>query len=787
MMSTSKPTPAFLATLAAILGIGLALTPAAFAVPANYEGISADGKVAFFTTTDKLVSGDTDSRRDVYMRSFDPVVGGYVTREISTGPVGGNDAFDAFFSRASANGRQVFFSTDERLVSADTDQAVDVYLRDLAKGVTVLVSQGKAGCAPACGNGAADASFKDASADGAAAFFSTDERLVATDTDSAADIYRRDLDAGTTALVSAGEASCMPCGNGDETATMRGLSGDGLTAFFATFESLADADTDTAIDIYARDLPDGPTTLVSEGDAGCEPCGNDGSADVLFVSSSQDGTVAFFETKEGLVPGDADGGNDVYRRAVGTTTLVTDGTAAQKPANFAAASTDGSTVFFVTDEPLAGGGDTNGATDVYRWQGGAPSLVTSGTCCGSTFGAATADGTKVVFTTTEKLDATADTDGSADVYEQEIGGGAPALVSRGATACEPSCGNDAAAAIFNGISGDASRVFFSSVEGLASDDGDANADIYVRDLDDSTTTMASAEGVFCPTTPGGCDAIFRAASSDGARVFFQTTERLTEGDGDSELDVYEWDATQTQLHTRLVSTGNSVELGPSTPVLTGTSPASPGESTTPAIIGQADPDTSIKLYATPDCSGEVVATGTAAQLGGGGISTTVATGSTMSFRVTATDESGDTSACSNAVTYKQESAPPPPPPPPPGEGPGDGDSGSGSGGAGSGSGGTKKAGSKPGVVYVTPQTRITFAPAGKTLARRPVFRFTDATGQKGTSFRCKVDRERWRGCGSPTKLKKLKVGRHVFQVKAVNEVGVVEPAPQRRKFKVVAR
>jgi hypothetical protein len=68
-----------------------------------------------------------------------------------------------------------------------------------------------------------------------------------------------------------------------------------------------------------------------------------------------------------------------------------------------------------------------------------------------------------------------------------------------------------------------------------------------------------------------------------------------------------------------------------------------------------------------------------------------------------------------------------------------------------------------------------------------VFRFTDSTGQEGTSFRCKIDRKAWRGCNSPTKLKRLSIGRHVFQVKAVNAVGTWEPAPVKRRFKVVGR
>lgn len=773
-MPAGKPTPLLLAALAASLVLALAASPFAHAAPADYQGISADGKVAFFSTTDKLVSGDTDNRRDVYIRSFDSGVGSYVTREISTGPSGGNDAFDAFFDRASSDGTKIFFSTDERLVAGDTDKAGDVYLRDIAKGLTVLVTQGNSACAPACGNGDADADFSDTDANGTAVFFSTDERLIAADADNAEDIYRRDLDGGTTALVSAAGASCPSgCGNGAFPATLRGLSGDGSTAFFATSEQLTGADTDTAIDIYARDLPGGPTTLISQGDPGCT-CGNDDSFAVVFAGSSQDGATAFFETDEGLVLGDGDDGNDVYRRAGGATTLISGGTE-EEPANFAGASTAGTRVFFVTGESLVGG-DMNNEADVYQWQGGAPSLVTSGECCGSGFGAATADGMKIVFTTAEPLDA-ADTDASPDVYEQEIGGGAPALASRGATACSPSCGNGSVPAIFNRLSADASKVFFSTTEVLAEEDEDSDADVYVHDLDSSVTSLVSTAGVFCPT-PEGCDASFRGASSNGTRVFFQTTERLTEGDVDSELDVYE----RASAQTRLVTTGNSVELGPSTPVLTGTNPASPGTSTTPGIVGQADPGTALKLYKTSDCSGEVVATGTAAQLGGSGIPATVAADSTTSFRATATDESGDTSACSNAVKYTQESAPPPPPPPPPGE---EGSGGGSSSGSGGGSGGAKGAG-KPGVTYVTPRTRITFAPAGKTVVRRPVFRFTDSTGQEGTTFRCKVDRGRWQACGSPTKLKALKPGRHVFQVKAVNAMGEVEPAPQKRKFKVVA-
>jgi hypothetical protein len=84
-----------------------------------------------------------------------------------------------------------------------------------------------------------------------------------------------------------------------------------------------------------------------------------------------------------------------------------------------------------------------------------------------------------------------------------------------------------------------------------------------------------------------------------------------------------------------------------------------------------------------------------------------------------------------------------------------------------------------------PQTRITFAPAFKTRARRPVIRFADTTGQAGTTFVCRVDRGHWRGCSSPQKLKHLPYGLHVFRVRGINS-GISETQPVTRRFKVVA-
>ncbi len=69
------------------------------------------------------MSADTDTIDDVYERS-----GGQTTL-LSTGPTGGNGAFDARFEGASADGSRVFFLTDEPLVSADTDTSEDIYVQ----------------------------------------------------------------------------------------------------------------------------------------------------------------------------------------------------------------------------------------------------------------------------------------------------------------------------------------------------------------------------------------------------------------------------------------------------------------------------------------------------------------------------------------------------------------------------------------------------------------------------------------------------------------------------------
>ncbi len=792
-----------------LLAFGLGAPKARAAADARYEGVSADGSIAFFSTTDRIVSGDTDNRKDIFERSKNTSVGEYVTRQVSLGPIGGNAAYDVQYIGASAAGTTVFFATNEPLTPDDEDEVQDVYVRNLDANTTTRVSQGEASCAPGCGNGNTPTSFVAGGVvpDGTKLFFVSGEKLSPLDGDSSPDIYMRDLAANTTTLVSQGDADCKAegCGNGSLVAFFRGSSENGDKVFLTSSEGLVKADEDGATDIYVRDLVAETTRLVSVA-ATCPaelPAGQ--TCDPSYGGASNDGSHVFFETNERLSGSDVDKSQDVYDWSEGVIALASigpNGGNGEANVTYAGNSASGGAVFFQTSERLDTSADTDAVQDVYKRSGGATTLVSAGdpSCapsCGNGGEPASLswvspdDSTSAVFLVTDESLTGADTDTAQDVYERD--GSETKLISQGDSLCaEAGCGNGPLDANFSRASDNGSHAFFVTDESLIAPDpeepllaadSDESADIYER-FNGATRLISIGE----INGNGPFDARLHGISQNGSRAFFVTEERLTSDDDFGQDDVY----ARLPTGTLLISVGNNpeLEISPPPPVLQGTNPASPNASTEPAIVGQAEAGAAIKVYDSANCEeGEPVATGTAAELASPGITVTVAAGSTNSFWATA-EVDGLVSPCSNAITYKQEAPPPPPPPSPPGSGGGSGGGGSTSTGTGTTSGSdsaaTSPKTSNGGIAFVTPETRITFGPSFKTKKRKVVFRFFDATGQPGTNFFCKLDRHRWRSCGSPQRLRRLSRGRHVFDVKAVNAVGVWQPRPTKRRFKVVA-
>ena len=148
----------------------------------DFGGASSDGARVFFLTAESLVSDDEDSQWDIYERA-----GGQTTL-VSTGPAGDDAPIGADFAGASSDGTRVFLNTFEHLVSGDTDGSQDLYER--AGGRTTLLSTGPAG-----GNGAFDVFFEWASADGAKVFLNTAEPLMSSDKDMSNDVYLKRIPA----------------------------------------------------------------------------------------------------------------------------------------------------------------------------------------------------------------------------------------------------------------------------------------------------------------------------------------------------------------------------------------------------------------------------------------------------------------------------------------------------------------------------------------------------------------------------------------------------------------
>jgi hypothetical protein len=116
---------------------------------------------------------------------------------------------------------------------------------------------------------------------------------------------------------------------------------------------------------------------------------------------------------------------------------------------------------------------------------------------------------------------------------------------------------------------------------------------------------------------------------------------------------------------------------------------------------------------------------------------------------------------------------------------GGGNGGNGGGGTsgGGGSGGNGGGGNSPPKDVTPPDTKIVKAPPKKATKTTVEFEF-DAS-EAGSTFQCKLDRKPFKACRSPRTYKKLKPGKHVFKVRAIDRAGNVDPTPAMRRFTIL--
>ena len=337
-------------------------------------GVSANGRYVLLNSqATNLVPGDTNDRWDVFVRDRSSGVTPRVS--VSTGgeqakptddPWGGSTA-----GAISANGRYVVFQSDApNLVPGDTNRAEDVFLHDLASGVTTRVSVNSASREA---NGSSW--MPTISADGRYVAFASDAtNLVRHDTNRFGDIFVRDLATAKTTrvnLTSQGrQARCniSGCQSGEPALSAHGR----YVAFDSSATNLVQHDTNRLNDVFVRDRRAGRTTRVSVDSHGHQGGGdhtmNGSNAPVISANGRY---VAFHSADSNLVSGDTNRVFDIFvrDRRTGHTTRVSVSTrgaqANQESLGAPSISADGRYVAFTSLASNLVAGDTNDITDVF--------------------------------------------------------------------------------------------------------------------------------------------------------------------------------------------------------------------------------------------------------------------------------------------------------------------------------------------------------------------------------------------------------------------------------------
>ncbi|HEX7059366.1 MAG TPA: hypothetical protein VF176_05900 [Solirubrobacterales bacterium] len=270
----------------------------------TFVGATPDGSQALLVTGQQLTDDDTDADLDLYRRDLP---GGALTR-LSAGPPGVTANVNVPVVRASDDGERVYFAaTGELVPGSGVAGQRNLYLND--HGTLHFIATA----------GDIDLSRSEITPGGGSFVFTTASALLPSDLDSKTDVYRYDAASDTLAQVSLGVdgRGNEPLNANFDSETFFGglvalpnelkryLSDDGRV-FFVTSEALLPEDHNQTVDVYER--AGGTLGLVTSGMG----------ETISYMGVSADGRSAFFNTYESLIPADRDDGDDdVYVARLG--------------------------------------------------------------------------------------------------------------------------------------------------------------------------------------------------------------------------------------------------------------------------------------------------------------------------------------------------------------------------------------------------------------------------------------------------------------------------------------
>jgi Tol biopolymer transport system component len=233
--------------------------------PSGHPSISADGRfVAFSSTAGNLVMRDSNAASDVFVRD----VRRGTTRRVSVGPRGAEANDLSVLPRISADGRHVVFVSEAtNLVPGDTNDALDVFVHDVRRGVTTRVSLSDDDRQAIGGSVEPDISGNGRRV----VFFNSTSRLGPGGTTNGA-MFVRDRRRGTTQhVIQRTTDGALPNG----TTGVPRISADGRhVAFVSTATNLVAGDTNGSADVFLSDLRTGRISRASVTTAGEEVNGS---------------------------------------------------------------------------------------------------------------------------------------------------------------------------------------------------------------------------------------------------------------------------------------------------------------------------------------------------------------------------------------------------------------------------------------------------------------------------------------------------------------------------------
>jgi hypothetical protein len=226
----------------------------------DWPAITPDGRfVAFVSDATNLTANPVSAGFHLYVRDMEAGTNALV--DADTNAIGSTTNLMTFPRMSDCGSVVAFESLDGSLVANDNNHAYDVFARSLATGSTELISAGLVGLPSLTPNGSCVISSSSISTNGQyIAFWSDADNLASGDTNGLRDVFVHDAVGGTNFLVSV-NTNGVP-GNG--LSTDPAISGDGRYVTFTSGSSdLVVNDTNNVTDIFLRDLQTGTTSLVS--------------------------------------------------------------------------------------------------------------------------------------------------------------------------------------------------------------------------------------------------------------------------------------------------------------------------------------------------------------------------------------------------------------------------------------------------------------------------------------------------------------------------------------------